>query len=176
MSKSDNALAADTRQSYQAWLQELRATLTPARQAEAGVWTRWRVAQYLEHAFAPRFREEHETIRETIAQAPATYAVPIWALGELVELLADHVASLGRTVQHGARFASAADKLLVAFECWCDHVEQTIDARDRGAHHGLVAQPLAPLHGGKASTAVPSADLEPAEIKSDLGVAAGAEH
>ncbi len=145
MVEHKDVVIADLQQGHQAWVEEMRTTLAPVQQPEAGVWGRWGAVQYLDHEFAPRFRRERDALATVADRMPASRAGYIWALGELLELLLDRLTELGQMVQTGTFFAEAACKFLRAFECWCDEAEQGVRALPAGALQSAAVGGVAPL-------------------------------
>ncbi|HEX3233970.1 MAG TPA: hypothetical protein VHR41_07215 [Gemmatimonadales bacterium] len=108
------------------WLKEVAEMLEPTQHEDAGVWSRWNAIRYLNSTFAERLLRERTALADVPRTLTDSEATTLWALGELLDLLSDHLQHLVGLCQHGAEFTSFTRELRQALEHWCHSTEETL--------------------------------------------------
>ena len=97
--------------------------LDPAMMPSAGPWTRWHALQYLHDTFSARLAQERALVVGCEANLTSDRRELLWALGELLETLRQHLDHLVGLCHQANQFADVTGRLLKAFRHWCRAVE-----------------------------------------------------
>ena len=111
---------------HQAWLEEMREALGPARQDDAGTWARWNALRYLEAAFPERVEREREMVRVVAERLTEPERAQLWALGELLELFPAYLRRTIGLCHRAEEFGALTGRLEAALDRWCRAVEETL--------------------------------------------------
>src|SRR6266550_8158881 len=70
---------------HQQWIDEVVATLAPAKGPNAGPWARWNAINYLRTTFCAHLDRERRLVGGLAAELTDEQHEILWALGELLE-------------------------------------------------------------------------------------------
>jgi hypothetical protein len=124
---------------------ELDLTLSAACHPQAGVWDRWAAVRFVEAEARPALLAERKLVDAVMPSVPAGAHEHLWAVGELLVVLARRLCELGRLPQGGAEFLQTAEKFRLAFGYWCGSVELHVGPLDRSLVPDLHLARLAQL-------------------------------
>ncbi len=111
---------------HAAWLAEVAAVLGQARLSDAGPWARWHAQRYLETDFPVRVKRERELVRSVTGRLSKAEAAHLWALGELLEVLPQHLGHLAGLCHRSAEFAEVTARISAVLDHWCRAVDEAL--------------------------------------------------
>jgi len=107
------------------WRAEVGAVLGPARHPEAGTWARWTALHYLQTVFPARVEQERRMVQRLEARLTGEQRTSLWALGELLDVLPEHLGHLIGLCHRAQQFAGVTGRLQSALDRWCRAVEDS---------------------------------------------------
>lgn len=120
---SKQVLRPQLEREHARWIEEVRAALEPAQRADAGAWARWNALRYLQSVFPARLDQERRMVQSVSAALSDDQRDNLWALGELLDVLREHLDHLVGLCHRAAQFSTVTGKILMALDHWCRAVE-----------------------------------------------------
>ena len=108
------------------WLAELEAVLRPARSSDAGPWSRWKAQRYFETVFPDWVRAERQLVRTFACRLSERETSHLWALGELLEMLPQHLGHVPGLCHCSSEFADLTSRISAALDRWCRATEEAL--------------------------------------------------
>jgi hypothetical protein len=111
---------------HRQWIQEVTAILELANRPDAGAWARWNALRYLQTTFPARLDKERRLVEGVAADLTDEQCEILWALGELLDALRQHLDHLIGLCHRADHFSVLTGKILTALRHWCRAVEDDL--------------------------------------------------
>jgi hypothetical protein len=144
----EEPLDAVLRSIHNAWIEEVRRFLDPAREPGADFWARWAAVRYLSDDFREQYRLERALVDELRPFDRPELAERLMCEGDRVLRLRLELDRIGRRRGTSAEVAAGTQDLLEQLGLWCAEIEVAARGMSRGALPAEGAELLAHLEGG----------------------------